>query len=73
MECASQEHRRAHSRRHVHPRFYWLTATENQLRELEAVVERYGWQVEATFTDEGISGPASTTSWKASPAATSTR
>jgi DNA invertase Pin-like site-specific DNA recombinase len=30
--------------------------TENQLRELEAVAERHGWQVVATFTDEGISG-----------------
>jgi len=30
--------------------------TENQLRELEAVAERHGWQVVARFTDEGISG-----------------
>jgi DNA invertase Pin-like site-specific DNA recombinase len=31
--------------------------TENQLRELQAVAERSGWQVVATrFTDEGISG-----------------
>lgn len=30
--------------------------TDNQLRELEAVAERHGWQVVAKFTDEGISG-----------------
>jgi DNA invertase Pin-like site-specific DNA recombinase len=30
--------------------------TENQLRELQAVAERHGWQVVATFTDKGISG-----------------
>ena len=30
--------------------------TENQMRELQAVAERHGWQVVATFTDEGISG-----------------
>ena len=30
--------------------------TENQLRELETVAERHGWQVVAEFTDEGISG-----------------
>jgi DNA invertase Pin-like site-specific DNA recombinase len=30
--------------------------TENQLRELETVAERHGWQVVAKFTDEGISG-----------------
>ena len=30
--------------------------TENQLRELQAVAERSGWQVVARFTDEGISG-----------------
>ena len=28
----------------------------NQLRELQAVAERSGWQVVARFTDEGISG-----------------
>jgi|SoiMethySBSTD1v2_1073268.scaffolds.fasta_scaffold05250_13 hypothetical protein len=26
-----------------------------QMRELQAVAERHGWQVVATFTDEGIS------------------
>jgi DNA invertase Pin-like site-specific DNA recombinase len=30
--------------------------TENQLRELQAVAKRHGWQVVARFTDEGISG-----------------
>jgi DNA invertase Pin-like site-specific DNA recombinase len=30
--------------------------TENQLRELQAVANRHGWQVVAKFTDEGISG-----------------
>jgi DNA invertase Pin-like site-specific DNA recombinase len=30
--------------------------TENQLRELDTVAERHGWQVVAKFTDEGISG-----------------
>ena len=30
--------------------------TENQLRELEAVANRHGWQVVARFTDAGISG-----------------
>jgi DNA invertase Pin-like site-specific DNA recombinase len=30
--------------------------TENQLRELEVVAERHGWQIVARFTDEGISG-----------------
>lgn len=30
--------------------------TENQRRELEAVAARHGWQVVATFEDEGISG-----------------
>ena len=29
---------------------------ENQRRELEAVAERHGWRVVATFKDEGISG-----------------
>ena len=29
---------------------------ENQRRELEAVVERHGWSVAATFVDAGISG-----------------
>lgn len=29
---------------------------ENQLRDLLAVAERQGWNVTATFTDEGISG-----------------
>jgi len=29
---------------------------ENQQRELEAVAERHGWNVVATFTDAGISG-----------------
>lgn len=29
---------------------------ENQRRELEAVAERHGWQIVATFADEGISG-----------------
>ncbi|WP_336801280.1 recombinase family protein [Kaistia sp. MMO-174] len=29
---------------------------ENQRRELEAVAERHGWQVVATFEDAGISG-----------------
>src|SRR5262245_25261393 len=29
---------------------------ENQLRELQAVAERHGWQVAAEYTDEGISG-----------------
>nr|WP_241753045.1 recombinase family protein [Paenibacillus polymyxa] len=29
---------------------------ENQLRDLLAVAERQGWEVVATFTDEGISG-----------------
>jgi len=29
---------------------------ENQRRELEAVAERHGWNVVATFADEGISG-----------------
>jgi DNA invertase Pin-like site-specific DNA recombinase len=30
--------------------------TENQLRELETVAARHGWDVVAQFTDEGISG-----------------
>jgi DNA invertase Pin-like site-specific DNA recombinase len=30
--------------------------TQNQLRELQAVADRHGWQVIARFTDEGISG-----------------
>jgi DNA invertase Pin-like site-specific DNA recombinase len=30
--------------------------TENQLRELQTVAERHGWQVVVRFTDEGISG-----------------
>ena len=30
--------------------------TEIQLRELEAVAERHGWQVVDTFTDNGVSG-----------------
>lgn len=29
---------------------------ENQHRELEAVAQRMGWEIVATFTDEGISG-----------------
>ena len=29
---------------------------ENQRRELQAVAERHGWRVVATFKDEGISG-----------------
>jgi DNA invertase Pin-like site-specific DNA recombinase len=29
---------------------------ENQRRELEAVAQRHGWQIAATFQDEGISG-----------------
>src|SRR5215469_8112886 len=29
---------------------------ENQRRELEAVAARHGWQIVATFTDDGISG-----------------
>jgi DNA invertase Pin-like site-specific DNA recombinase len=29
---------------------------ENQRRELEAVAARHGWQIVATFADEGISG-----------------
>jgi len=29
---------------------------ENQHMELEAAVARHGWQIIATFTDEGISG-----------------
>ena len=29
---------------------------ENQLRELQAVAERHGWQVTAEYTDKGISG-----------------
>lgn len=29
---------------------------ENQLQELQAVAQRHGWTVTATFTDEGISG-----------------
>lgn len=29
---------------------------ENQLRDLLAVAERQGWEVVATFTDEGVSG-----------------
>lgn len=29
---------------------------ENQLRELEAVAERHGWEVVAVFKDEGVSG-----------------
>jgi DNA invertase Pin-like site-specific DNA recombinase len=28
----------------------------NQQRELQAVADRHGWQIVATFTDEGISG-----------------
>ncbi len=30
--------------------------TDNQLRELQAVAERHGWQVAETFIDQGISG-----------------
>ncbi len=30
--------------------------TENQLRELRAVAKRHGWKVEATYTDDGVSG-----------------
>jgi DNA invertase Pin-like site-specific DNA recombinase len=29
---------------------------ENQRRELRAVAERHGWQISATFADDGISG-----------------
>ncbi len=29
---------------------------KNQLRELQAVAERHGWEIVATYTDEGISG-----------------
>jgi DNA invertase Pin-like site-specific DNA recombinase len=29
---------------------------ENQRRELEAVAARHGWQIVATFSDEGVSG-----------------
>ena len=29
---------------------------DNQKRELEAVAERHGWDVMATFADEGVSG-----------------
>ena len=29
---------------------------ENQLREIEAVAERHGWQIVETFCDNGISG-----------------
>ena len=32
---------------------------ENQRRELEAVAERHGWQIVATFADEGVSGTKS--------------
>ena len=31
----------------------------NQERELQAVAERHGWQVVATFADEGVSGARS--------------
>jgi DNA invertase Pin-like site-specific DNA recombinase len=31
-------------------------SVENQLRELEVVAERHGWEVAATYTDEGVSG-----------------
>ena len=31
-------------------------STENQLAELRQVVGRHGWQVVATYTDEGVSG-----------------
>lgn len=31
-------------------------STENQLRELQRVVTRHGWEVVATHTDEGVSG-----------------
>ncbi len=31
-------------------------SVDNQLRELAAVAERHGWEVVATYTDEGISG-----------------
>ncbi len=30
--------------------------TDNQLRELQAVAERHGWQVAETFIDQGIGG-----------------
>ncbi len=30
--------------------------TENQLRELEAVSKRNGWNVVEVFTDDGVSG-----------------
>ena len=30
--------------------------TENQLRELEAVAKRLGWEIVARYVDEGISG-----------------
>lgn len=29
---------------------------ENQLRELQAVAERHGWEIVKTFSDNGISG-----------------
>ena len=31
-------------------------SVDNQLRELAIVAERHGWEVVATYTDEGISG-----------------
>ncbi len=31
-------------------------SVDNQLRELAAVAERHGWEVAATYTDEGVSG-----------------
>ena len=31
-------------------------STDNQLRELATVVGRHGWEVAATFTDQGVSG-----------------
>ncbi len=31
-------------------------SVDNQLRELATVAERHGWEVVATFTDEGVSG-----------------
>ncbi len=31
-------------------------SVDNQLRELAAVAERHGWQVAATYVDEGVSG-----------------
>ncbi len=50
---------------------YARQTVEDQLQELQAVAQRQGWIITATFTDEGISGakaatvaPASTLSSK---------